>query len=416
MLVGQFKHIAKNITVLYVEDSKSTQLLVKELLASFFSNIQVCSNGQEGLDAYKENKHDLVITDVDMPVMNGVKMIQEIKKINLFQNVVVTSAIEDTKVFIGLINEGIDRFMVKPINSKFLLSVLAKVCFNIHTDKQRSVLENSLLEKNEEINTIFNYVDNAIFMIDDGELILANIQALELTEDPSQEGFEEMLLNLDEYLVEESGFLYAKNIDDLISKSLESEEFLSIKIKIGETTKVYSYSIHQMNKKNKYVFFLSDITNLSDAIYINPITELPNSLAIEEKVQHICSNKTSFCVICFSIENLSLVQQWHGRDSVTLAEKKIANILKNIVPTLEIKCFFANFAKNSFVFIVEKDNQNIIEFLISEQKDISSYKQNSDSKNQKINLKLKSKSLNYDKTDEETVMDDIYKTFEDLHL
>lgn len=181
MTVNEFKKISKKLNVLYVEDSVTTQLIIKDMLSKYFSKIDVCNNGKEGLELYKENRYNLVITDIVMPHMDGVSMINEIKKINKHQNIVVTSAAEDSDVLISLINQGVDRIVPKPVNTKYFLAVLAKVCLEITTSMENEELKNSIDEKNEEINAIFNYTDNVVFIVENSKLILANLEALSLT-------------------------------------------------------------------------------------------------------------------------------------------------------------------------------------------------------------------------------------------
>jgi CheY-like chemotaxis protein/GGDEF domain-containing protein len=412
MTVSGFKKISKKLKVLYVEDSVTTQLIIKNMLSKYFSKIDVCNNGKEGLELYKEKKYDLVITDIVMPHMDGVSMINEIRKINKHQNIVVISAAEESNVLIPLINHGIDRIVPKPVNAKYLIAVLAKVCLEITTSMENEQLKNSIDEKNEEINAIFNHTDNAVFIVEDSKLILANLEALSLTSGGTQEELQDILINLDKYLLNETGYLYATSIEGLVKETLNSnEQTRKIKLVINDNERIFTYSMYELSKKNKYVFFLHDITIFSQDIHLNPITRLPNSLAIREKVQEICRDNSPFSVVLMSIDNLDAIQHWHGPDACTKAEVKIASIFKHQLALLEIKYYFANLAKNSFVIIVEKDVEKLIEFLISEHDNITAYKENSLSKNQKITLELKARSLVFEKNNVNDVMDSIEDEF-----
>ncbi|RKX75758.1 MAG: two-component system response regulator [Spirochaetes bacterium] len=71
--------IMKKRRILVVDDSRACRKLVKGLLASLNANLEEASNGREALDMVLENRFDLIITDVDMPEMDGVELCKNIK-------------------------------------------------------------------------------------------------------------------------------------------------------------------------------------------------------------------------------------------------------------------------------------------------------------------------------------------------
>lgn len=74
----------KKLNLLFVEDSEITRMSSVELFEEFFSEIFIAVNGQEGLELYRELKDeiDIILTDVHMPVMNGIDMIEKIQENN----------------------------------------------------------------------------------------------------------------------------------------------------------------------------------------------------------------------------------------------------------------------------------------------------------------------------------------------
>jgi len=77
------KEKVKDLKVLFVDDEKDVRHGTGMFLQKFFDNVVVCSDGQEGLKAFlKDKDFDVVITDILMPVMDGVQMTKEIRKIN----------------------------------------------------------------------------------------------------------------------------------------------------------------------------------------------------------------------------------------------------------------------------------------------------------------------------------------------
>lgn len=118
----------KEITVLYCEDEEYLRDITQGILQSFTKKQFVCKDGAEGLRVFKENQHliDLVITDVNMPNMNGLEMSKEIKSINSNMPIVVATAFSNSEYLLEAIDLGIDKYVLKPINVKKLLDIMSK--------------------------------------------------------------------------------------------------------------------------------------------------------------------------------------------------------------------------------------------------------------------------------------------------
>jgi len=118
----------KEITVLYCEDEEYLRDITKGILQSFTKKQFICKDGAEGLEVFKENQHliDLIITDVNMPNMNGLEMSKEIKQINPNMPIVVATAFSNSEYLLEAIDLGIDKYVLKPINVKKLLDIMSK--------------------------------------------------------------------------------------------------------------------------------------------------------------------------------------------------------------------------------------------------------------------------------------------------
>jgi len=70
----------QNISVVYAEDEDSVRAQVATFLSRRVKEIYSAQNGEEGLRLTKEHNPDIVITDLEMPVMNGLEMIKKIRE------------------------------------------------------------------------------------------------------------------------------------------------------------------------------------------------------------------------------------------------------------------------------------------------------------------------------------------------
>ena len=90
---------AKEFNILYVEDDEEVSLVFRETLNIFFNKVYFAVNGLDGLEKFENNSIDLILTDITMPLMNGLDMSKEIKKINQDIPIIITSAHDDIEYF-----------------------------------------------------------------------------------------------------------------------------------------------------------------------------------------------------------------------------------------------------------------------------------------------------------------------------
>ena len=127
----------KDLSVLLVEDYEPLRDDMAEMLDDLFKTVTVTSDGSEALNVYQndDKSFDLVITDIQMPVMNGVELSEAIRDINAEQQIVVLSAHTDSDYLLKLINLGIAQFLTKPIEHEELMDTLFHVSKKInHTE------------------------------------------------------------------------------------------------------------------------------------------------------------------------------------------------------------------------------------------------------------------------------------------
>ena len=150
---------AKKGTLLLVEDNKDVLDYISDGLKHQFSVIKA-ANGEEALGKIKDKEVDMVICDIVMPVMNGIKLCKHLKQ-NLSTShipVIMLSAQTDTETQIEALKIGADDYMMKP----FSLTVLTKKIQNMFRTRQRMLehASNSIEVEPEKIT--FNPLDEEL--------------------------------------------------------------------------------------------------------------------------------------------------------------------------------------------------------------------------------------------------------------
>ncbi len=114
----------KELIILVVEDEVKARESMINILSERFSKVIGAQNGDEGLKKFKKFKPDLVITDIAMPIMDGLDMAREIKEISDDVPIVVLSAYSEKERLLRSIDIGIDKYLIKPVDIEELFKVL----------------------------------------------------------------------------------------------------------------------------------------------------------------------------------------------------------------------------------------------------------------------------------------------------
>ena len=207
------KEILKNISILYVEDESDVREFTSKLLSSLLKNVFTAENGQDGLDLYKENINtiDLIVTDINMPKMNGIAMCEKIRELNKEIPIVVTSAHNDTDFLKKAIDVGVSTYAMKPIDLYQLIESITKAIEPIFLKKELVTLNLSLESKIEmeieKINSILDAQENIVIVTNKEEITNINKKFLEFFGIESFEKFKEAKKDIFDLFHEEFGFI-----------------------------------------------------------------------------------------------------------------------------------------------------------------------------------------------------------------
>lgn len=145
------KETAGGLTILYAEDDSQIRELFARFLSNFFETVTAAENGRDALELFQNASFDIVLTDIDMPVMGGLELISAIRELDKEQAVVVCSAAyHDNSLLLELLNHAVDGFIKKPIEFDELSSILERLSRKI-TRRKRSEQERDVTICDEDI-------------------------------------------------------------------------------------------------------------------------------------------------------------------------------------------------------------------------------------------------------------------------
>lgn len=136
-------HRESDISVLYVEDDVQTLDRVSGMLKRRLRTLYTAENGAEGLEKFRTLTPDIVITDIQMPVMDGLEMAGKIKELDGKAQIIVLSAYDDMSYLMESIDLGIAGYVLKPVQMPRLFSAIER-CAEVVVltrDKRRYFME-----------------------------------------------------------------------------------------------------------------------------------------------------------------------------------------------------------------------------------------------------------------------------------
>jgi len=186
-----YKKTFAGFTLLYVEDNEEIRQMNAEVLNKFFKQVDQAEDGLHGWQLFQDNVYDIVISDIQMPNMNGLELSEKIKEKTPDQPIVITSAYDDSPSLLRLIQTGVSNFILKPFAATQLLDVLLPITQHLQNTKDLAVyrrnLESMVEEKSHEISNQNRFMHNIIqslkipFVVVDrhsGLIIEANSEAI----------------------------------------------------------------------------------------------------------------------------------------------------------------------------------------------------------------------------------------------
>lgn len=132
-----FVHSIPTFSLLLVEDDRTTREIVSGMVALKFPQciIYTAENGKKGVELFKEHTPDLVVTDINMPKMDGIEMARAIKAINPNATYIVLSARNDKDNVENFEEIGYCAYLVKPLDFKDLFKAI-EICLPVFRQKK----------------------------------------------------------------------------------------------------------------------------------------------------------------------------------------------------------------------------------------------------------------------------------------
>jgi len=356
----------KKISILIVDNSSKSRDYLLSILLNHTKNIYTASDGVEALSIYKANDIDIILSDVVMPNMDGLTMIQHIKDINNEQLIILMSEFNDKNHLLNAINLGINNYLIKPIvNIENLLSILTKSAQHIITNQQ-------LKEKNSLIREHQNIIDTHILQVVydlDGNTIDVSQALLDITSFTKDEFFYENCCSIN---TNHNKTLQAKDLWETISNNnIWKGEIASVK-KNGEHFWIksdISPLFDSVDKKIGYRSIKKDITyrkKFEELSITDSLTSLNNRKYFEyflkQELNKISLRGENIALLLVDIDYFKSYNDVYGHEQGDETLIKLANIINSHINSKIDKAFRVS-GKIFAIVLTNKKDEDVIEYI-----------------------------------------------------
>lgn len=146
----------RSLTLLCVEDNETTQLIYTYIFQDIVKEIIFANNGKDGLEKFALYDIDIVLSDYNMPLLNGIEMIKHIREIDAKVPIVLVTAIQEVDVIIEALQLGVTNFLKKPIVASEMVHAVenaAKIAIADRYLKEQREQKIQEFEKKEKYNS-----------------------------------------------------------------------------------------------------------------------------------------------------------------------------------------------------------------------------------------------------------------------
>src|SRR6185369_4242439 len=141
------------ISLLYVEDEPATRALICEIIGLRYPDLRliVAANGEEGIQTFMVNRPEIVLTDINMPIVNGLRMAEEIKLLKPATEIIALTAHSNPEHLLKAIEIGISHYILKPIDIEQIFRIIDKSLDTIRSERLIAHKNKVIQELNTEL-------------------------------------------------------------------------------------------------------------------------------------------------------------------------------------------------------------------------------------------------------------------------
>lgn len=143
--MSNHQKLLKKYTILFVEDDATMCQATADLLHVFFREVYIAKDGKEALECYEDEKPDIILSDIKMPIIDGLTLAKTIRQHDFMIPIILLTSYSDQQILLEAANAGIDGYILKPIILESMLETFSKIIKKIAPKKELVTFANGML-------------------------------------------------------------------------------------------------------------------------------------------------------------------------------------------------------------------------------------------------------------------------------
>ena len=340
--------MSEKIYILYIEDDKIVADSVSRTLQLLNQKIFTAYDGEEALGIIEKNPIDIIITDIRMPKLNGINLVEKLRQKDLDIPVIITTAFNEIDYLKKAIELSIESFIEKPIDLRKLLQTVAKISQRVETKRE---LERKKIQ-----------IEHFKEAISKSNLIISTTKD-GLIKDINFDLFSDLSDQISKYKIEHISSLIDEKDLKIIYEFVNKYEVYNKTININFQNKIYIVNLTAFALEFDYdeissiSFIFKDISlvvrekeEIINSLYLEPITKLQNRSSLIKNINESKDFLNSLIII--DIDNFGRYIKMYGYE---VGDK----ILRDISSKLE-EFIKLNKRQNLHLFKLDSDKFAIL--------------------------------------------------------
>ncbi len=312
----------KKISILYVEDEDFVRESFANMLQRDIKNVHIAKDGEEGWNLFQSHHIDIVVSDINMPKMNGIEMVKKIKENNSDVLIAFTTAFGDNEHLQKSIDLGVDGYFIKPIDINKVFMKLNSFAKSINSKDQ-------IERYNQLLKVVLDEQREGIVLLDeDLDIKIYNNSFSEIYKKSGKEEFN----SIDDIFEYCQGLDCNTKINKDWFKNLDSKKELILTCSQDEENKRY-FQTTTKKVKGYIVFSITDITDLKqesselkNEAMTDKLTGLYNRKVLDIALEKLLGK--DIYIILLDIDNFKIINDTYGHLAGDKVLKSLAKLLK----------------------------------------------------------------------------------------
>lgn len=357
----------RDISILYVEDEAGIRKGYARALEHLCDRLYLAENGKEGLSLYQNHRPDIVISDIRMPLMDGLEMLHRIRAIDPECHFIFTTAYSDIDYMQQAIDLHVDSYLQKPVQKRLLQEKVTTLSERIEQMRWRRREQEALAHQKAILQNVLDHEQNMLVVTDFRKALFANKAFLENFHLDSVEEFNQNALCLTDIFLPLNGYLHSglikegETLYDLLERSDETDRMVTMIDQHG-LPKAYQISISRITHLDKasYLLSLTDITKLNiekisteKKAYYDTLTQVYNRNKFDElfaaELSRVNRYGVASSLVLIDIDHFKHFNDTYGHLTGDKVLQKLAGKVSENIRNTDI---FARWGGEEFVLLL----------------------------------------------------------------